>query len=152
MKNFNAITHTHVWVLDHQEALDFYVGKLGLEVKADYTRGGFRWLTVGVEGEAIPEITLDVPGPPVMDEKTAEQVRELVTKGAAGGALIFHTDDCRGTYESLRAQGVEFTQEPVDRYGSVDAGFRDPSGNGWKLIEARQEPSREVSSSAGIRS
>ena len=71
MKNFTAITHAHVWVLDHQEALDFYVGKLELEVKADYTRGGFRWLTVGVPGQAVPEIVLDVPGPPVMDEKTA---------------------------------------------------------------------------------
>ena len=71
MKNFSAITHGHIWVLDHQQALDFYVGKLGLEIKADYTRGGFRWLTIGVPGEAVPEIVLDVPGPPVMDEKTA---------------------------------------------------------------------------------
>ena len=71
MKDFNAITHAHVWVLDHQEALDFYVGQLGMEVKADYNQGGYRWLTVGVPGEAVPEIVLNVPGPPVMDEKSA---------------------------------------------------------------------------------
>ena len=105
MKNFNAITHAHVWVLDHQQALDFYVGKLGLEVKADYDRGGFRWLTVGVPGEAVPEIVLDVPGPPVMDEKTAEQVRELVTKGATGVVMVLRTDDCFGTYERAARQG-----------------------------------------------
>jgi len=138
MKNFNAITTAHVWVLDHQKALDFYVGKLGLEVRSDFSRGGFRWLTVGVVGEPLPEIVLDVPGPPVMDEKTAEQVRELVTKGATGVVMVLRTDDCFGTYERLRAKGVEFTQEPMSRYGKVDASFRDPSGNGWKLIEARR--------------
>jgi catechol 2,3-dioxygenase-like lactoylglutathione lyase family enzyme len=136
MKNFNAITHAHVWVLDHQEALDFYVGKLGLEVKADYTRGGFRWLTVGVEGEAVPEIALDVPGPPVMDEKTAEQVRELVTKGASG-FLVLRTDDCFGTHERLRAKGVEFTQEPTDNGYAVDCGLRDPFGNQIRILQPK---------------
>jgi catechol 2,3-dioxygenase-like lactoylglutathione lyase family enzyme len=136
MKNFNAITHVQLWVLDHQEALDFYVGKLGLEVKGDYTRGGFRWLTVGAEGEALPEIALNVPGPPVMDEKTAEQVRDLVTKGALGG-LVLRTDDCFATYERLRARGVEFTQEATDHGYGVDCGLRDPFGNHIRVLQPK---------------
>ena len=137
MKNYNAITHAHVWVLDHQEALDFYVGKLGLEVKADYTRGGFRWLTVGIAGEPVPEIVLDVPGPPVMDEKTAGQVRELVTKGATGVVMVLRTDDCFGTYERLRAKGVEFTQEATDHGYGIDCGLRDPFGNQIRILQPR---------------
>jgi predicted enzyme related to lactoylglutathione lyase len=137
MKNFSAITHTHLWVLDHQQALDFYVGKLGLEVKADYTVGGFRWLTVGVAGEPIPEIVLDVPGPPVMDEKTAEQVRELVTKGATGVGLVLRTDDCFGTYERLRARGVEFTQEATEHGYGIDCGLRDPFGNQIRILQPK---------------
>ena len=137
MTNFNAITHAHVWVLDHQEALDFYVGKLGLEVKADYTRGGFRWLTVGVPGEAVPEIVLDVPGPPVMDEKTAGQVRDLVTKGATGVVMVLKTDDCFGVYERLRAKGVEFTQEATDHGYGVDCGLRDPFGNQIRILQPK---------------
>jgi catechol 2,3-dioxygenase-like lactoylglutathione lyase family enzyme len=136
MKNVNAITHATVWVLDHQEALDFYVDKLGLEVKADYTRGGFRWLTVGVPGEALPEIALNVPGPPVMDEKTTQQVRDLVTKGALGG-LVLRTDDCFATYERLRALGVEFTQEATDNGYGVDCGLRDPFGNQIRILQPK---------------
>jgi catechol 2,3-dioxygenase-like lactoylglutathione lyase family enzyme len=136
MKNFNAITHAQLWVLDHQEALDFYVGKLGLEVKADYTRGGFRWLTVGAPGQNVPEIALNVPGPPVMEEKTAEQVRDLVTKGALGG-LVLRTDDCFGTYERLKALGVEFTQEATDHGYGVDCGLRDPFGNQIRVLQPK---------------
>jgi catechol 2,3-dioxygenase-like lactoylglutathione lyase family enzyme len=136
MKNFNAITHAHLWVLDHQKALDFYVGTLGLEVKADYTRAGYRWLTVGVPGEAVPELVLDVPGPPVMDEKTAAQVRELVTKGA-GGVTVLRTDDCFGTYERLRAKGVEFTQEATDNGYGIDCGLRDPFGNQIRILQPK---------------
>ena len=136
MKNFNAITHVQLWVLDHQEALDFYVGKLGLEVKADYNRGGFRWLTVGVAGEALPEIPLVVPGPPVMDEKTAEQVRALVTKGAMGG-MVLRTDDCFGTYERLRAMGVEFISEATDHGYGVDCALRDPFGNQIRILQPK---------------
>jgi uncharacterized glyoxalase superfamily protein PhnB len=137
MKNFNAITHAHVWVLDHQEALDFYVGKLELEVKADLTQGGFRWLTVGVPGEPIPEIVLDVPGPPVMDETTAAQVRELVTKGATGVVLVLRTDDCFALYERLRAKGVEFTQEATAHPYGVDCGLRDPFGNQIRILQPK---------------
>jgi uncharacterized glyoxalase superfamily protein PhnB len=137
MKNFDAITHGHVWVLDHQEALDFYVGKLGLEVKADYTQGGFRWLTVGVAGEPVPEIVLDVPGPPVMDEKTAEQVRELVTKGATGVVMVLRTSDCFGLYERLRAAGVEFTQAATEHGYGIDCGLRDPFGNQIRILQPK---------------
>ena len=138
MSTFNAITHAHVWVLDHQEALDFYVGKLGLEVKADHTKGGFRWLTVGVPGQAIPEIVLDVPGPPVMDERTAQQVRDLVTKGATGVAMVLETADCFGVYERLLARGVEFTQAATDHGYGVDCGLRDPFGNQIRILQPKR--------------
>lgn len=137
MKNFSQITTAHIWVLDHQEALDFYVGKLGLEVKADISKGGFRWLTVGVPGEPVPEIVLDVPGPPVMDEKTAGQVRELVTKGATGVVMVLRTDDCFGTYERLLAKGVEFTQPATDHGYGVDCGLRDPFGNQIRILQPK---------------
>ena len=101
-------------------------------------RGGFRWLTVGVPGEAIREIVLDVPGPPAMDEKTAEQVRELVTKGATGGRDgASRTDDCFGTYERLRAKGVEFTQEATDHGYGIDCGLRDPFGNQIRILQPK---------------
>ena len=132
------ITHTFIHVLDQDEALDFYVGKLGMVVNTDADLGFMRWLTVNMPDEPELQLGLMLPGPPAYDDATAEQIRELVAKGAAGGGLIFETDDCLGTYEELRAAGVEFTQEPVDRYGTVDAGFRDPSGNGWKMIQARR--------------
>lgn len=138
MSTFNAITHAHLFVLDHQQALDFYVGKLGLEVKADINKGGFRWLTVGIPGEPFPEITLDVPGPPMMDEKTAAQVRDLLTKGATGVALVLRTDDCFGLYEKLKAKGVEFTQEAVDHGYGVDCGLRDPFGNQIRVLQPKK--------------
>ena len=138
MANFNAITHAHIWVLDHQEAIDFYVGKLGLEVRTDLTRGGFRWLTVGVPGKTVPEIVLDVPGPPVMDEQTAAQVRDLVTKGATGVAMVLETDDCFGIYERLRASGVEFTQPATDHGYGVDCGLRDPFGNQIRILQPKR--------------
>lgn len=137
MKNFNAITHAHVWVFDHQQALDFYVGKLGLEVKADYSRAGFRWLTIGVAGEAVPEIVLDVPGPPIMDEKTAEQVRALVAKGATGVVMVLRTEDCFVTCEQLRSKGVEFTQEAMDHGYGVDCALRDPFGNQIRILQPK---------------
>jgi predicted enzyme related to lactoylglutathione lyase len=137
MKNFSAITHGHIWVFDHQQALDFYVGKLGLEVKADYTRGAYRWLTIGVAGEAVPEMVLDVPGPPVTDEETARQVRDLVGKGATGVVMVLKTDDCHGTYERLRAKGVEFTQEAIDHGYGVDCALRDPFGNQLRILQPK---------------
>jgi extradiol dioxygenase family protein len=140
MSNFTAITHAPIWVLDHQQALDFYVGKLGLEVKADYTQGGFRWLTVGVPGQAVPEIVLTVPGPPMMDAKTAEQVRELITKGAMGG-LVMKTEDCFGLSGRLKAKGVEFTQEATEHGYGTDCGIRDPFGNQIRVLQPKARKS-----------
>ena len=137
MKNFNAITHAHLWVLDHEQALDFYVGKLGFEVKADYSQGGYRWLTVGVAGEPVPEIVLDVPGPPAVDAQTAETLRDLVTKGAMGITMAIRTDDCRALHEALVARGVEFTQDPTDHGYGIDCGLRDPFGNQIRILQPK---------------
>ncbi|GCD94181.1 VOC family protein [Embleya hyalina] len=126
---FTTIFQSQIFVLDQNEALDFYVGKLGLEVKADVDMGVMRRLTVGIPGEAGREILLEKPGPPSMSAETADQVRDLVTKGAMGGWLIFTTADCRKTYETLLAKGVEFTEEPTERPYGVDCGLRDPFGN-----------------------
>ncbi len=112
---FNAITQSQIYVLDQDEAIDFYVGKLGLEITADLDMGFMRWLTVAVPHHPERQILLEKPGAPAMSEETAEQVRELVTKGAMGGWLILTTDDCRKTYETLLAKGVEFTEEPTER-------------------------------------
>jgi catechol 2,3-dioxygenase-like lactoylglutathione lyase family enzyme len=135
----NAISHTSIYVLDQDEALDFYVGKLGLEVNTDADMGFMRWLTVNVPGEPGREILLEKPGPPAHDEATAEQVRELVTKGAAG-VTIFTTPDCRKTYEELVERGVEFTQEPVERFYGTDCALRDPFGNAIRITQPAPEP------------
>ena len=108
-----TLSQSQIYVLDQDEALDFYVGKLGLEVVTDADLGFMRWLTVGVPGQPGREILLERPGPPALDEATAEQVRELITKGAMGGWLIFTTDDCRKTYEVLSAKGVEFIDDSL---------------------------------------
>jgi catechol 2,3-dioxygenase-like lactoylglutathione lyase family enzyme len=129
----NSLTLSQIYVLDQNEALDFYVGKLGLEVKTDTDLGFMRWLTVIVPGQPDREILLEVPGPPALDDATAEQVREMLTKGATGGWLGFTTDDCRKTYETLAAQGVEFTQEPVEQLYGIDCGLRDPFGNAIRI-------------------
>jgi catechol 2,3-dioxygenase-like lactoylglutathione lyase family enzyme len=112
----------------YAEALDFYVGKLGVEVNTDADMGFMRWLTVNVPGEPGRELLLLTPGQPAMDDETAEQIRELVTKGAMG-ATIFTTADCRATYEELLAKGVEFTEEPVERAYGTDCALRDPFGD-----------------------
>ncbi|WP_405793434.1 VOC family protein [Streptomyces sp. NBC_01506] len=134
---FTAITHSQIYVLDQDAALDFYVGTLGLEVNADIDMGFMRWLTVNVPGHPDRQILLEKPGPPAMSEETAEQVRELVTKGATGGSLIFTTDDCRKTYETLLARGVEFTDEPTERPYGIDCGLRDPFGNNIRFTQLK---------------
>jgi catechol 2,3-dioxygenase-like lactoylglutathione lyase family enzyme len=131
----NSIRISHVFVLDQDEALDFYVGKLGLEVAEDQDLGFMRWLTVRVPGEGGREILLERPGPPAMDEGAAAQIRELITKGASGFAVGFTTDDCKKTYETLKARGVEFTQEPTTREYGTDIGLRDPFGNHIRILE-----------------
>jgi extradiol dioxygenase family protein len=123
-----------VYVLDKDEALDFYVGMLGLEKGNDVRQGAYRWLTVRVPG-AETEIQLEQPGPPLHDEKTAEQIRELVTKGALNG-LVLLSDDVRGLYESLRAKGfTDFTQEPTEHFYGTDMGLRDPFGNAIRIVQ-----------------
>ncbi|MGH9027214.1 MAG: VOC family protein [Acidimicrobiia bacterium] len=129
----NAITHSQIYVLDQDEALAFYVGKLGLEVNTDADLGFMRWLTVNVPGDPGRQILLERPGPPAMDEATAEQVRELLTKGAMGGSLILTTDNCQETYETLLAQGVEFNQEPTEQPYGIDCALRDPFGNNIRI-------------------
>ena len=125
-----------LYVRDQDEALAFYVEKLGFVVHTDVGNGPYRWLTVQAPGQTAFQLGLFLPGPPVHDAATAQTLHEMVAKGAMP-PLVLAVDDCRATYQRLSALGVEFTQEPVDRYGAVDAGFRDPSGNGWKMIQAR---------------
>jgi catechol 2,3-dioxygenase-like lactoylglutathione lyase family enzyme len=136
----NAITHSAIYVLDQDEAVDFYVGKLGLEVHTDADLGFMRWLTVNVPGHPEREILLERPGPPAHDDQTAEQVRELVTKGALGLAAIITTDDVRRDYDRLVAAGVEFTEEPTERFYGTDCGFRDPFGNQLRLGQPKEGP------------
>jgi catechol 2,3-dioxygenase-like lactoylglutathione lyase family enzyme len=132
-----SLSVTTVKVLDQDEALDFYVNKLGLEKAKDIKQGPFRWLTVRVPGEDV-EIFLEEPGPPVHDEATAEQLRELITKGAMG-SLVLLTDDARGLYETLRERGVtDFTQEPTDHFYGTDLGIRDPFGNGIRILQPKE--------------
>jgi uncharacterized glyoxalase superfamily protein PhnB len=131
-----------VWVHDQDEALEFYTKKLGFEVRSDVTvpeLGNFRWLTVSPPGQDDVAITLmAIPGPPVMDEATAAQVRELMAKGFAG-TVFLTTDDCQASYEELRSRGVEFTEVPEERPYGIDSGFRDPSGNSFRLTQVRRD-------------
>ena len=135
-----AIRISSIFVPDQDEALDFYVGKLGLEVRSDVDLGFMRWLTVAVPGDDSREILLEKPGPPAMDDATAGQVRELVAKGATGFAAGFLTDDCRRTYEELKARGVEFTQAPTEYFYGIDCGLRDPFGNNMRILQPAPEP------------
>ena len=126
-----------LYVRDQDEALAFYVEKLGFRVHTDVRNGSYRWLTVQHPEQPLFQLGLFTPGPPVLDAATAQAVRAIVAKGAMP-PLVLVVEDCRAAHERMRERGVEFTQEPVDRYGTVDAGFRDPSGNGWKMIQARR--------------
>ena len=137
---YNSINISSIFVLDQDEALDFYVGKLGLEVSADMDLGSMRWLTVRVPGQPGRDVLLELPGPPSMDQKTADQVRELVTKGATGFSLGLTTDDCRKTYETLKARGVEISEEPTDRGYGTDFGLRDPFGNHLRIVQLAAQP------------
>ena len=133
------LTHVNVWVHDQDDALAFYTQKLGMELRQDVTvpeMGNFRWLSVGPVGQ--PDVALallPIPGPPVFDEETAEQLKAIVAKGAAGG-LFFETDDCRAAYEELKSRGVEFVDEPTERPYGLDAGFRDNSGNQIRMMQS----------------
>ena len=134
------ITHTFIHVLDQDEALDFYVGKLGMVVSTDADLGFMRWLTVTLPDQPDLELGLMLPGPPAYDDATAEEIRELVAKGAAGGGVIFQTDDCRATFETLQAAGVEVTQEPTERFYGIDCAVRDPFGNPIRITQPPDGP------------
>jgi predicted enzyme related to lactoylglutathione lyase len=134
----NQLTHAQVWVHDQDEALAFYTEKLGMELREDVTvpeMGNFRWLSVGVPGQDVAITLMAVPGPPVFDEATRDQILALVAKGAATG-LFFSTDDCQASYEALKSRGVEFTQEPTEQPYGIDVGFRDVSGNHFRMMQS----------------
>ena len=132
------IASAQLWVHDQDVALEFYTRKLGMEVRADVTvpeMGNFRWLTVGPAGQDDVSIVLmAIPGPPVLSDETADQVRDLMAKGFAG-TVFLTTDDVRASYEELKRRGVEFTEEPEERPYGIDSGFRDPSGNSFRLTQ-----------------
>jgi catechol 2,3-dioxygenase-like lactoylglutathione lyase family enzyme len=132
------IANAQLWVHDQDEALDFYTKKLGMEVRSDVTMpemGGFRWLTVGPVGQPDFAIVLmAVPAPPMIDAETGDEIRELMAKGFAG-TVFLTTDDCQASYEELRDRGVEFQEIPEARPYGIDAGFRDPSGNSFRLTQ-----------------
>jgi catechol 2,3-dioxygenase-like lactoylglutathione lyase family enzyme len=135
------ISNAHLWVHDQDEALAFYTQKMGMEVRADVTLpelGDFRWLAVAPpDTPDVSIVLMAIPGPPVMDAETAEQVRSLMAKGFAG-TVFLTTDDVRAAYEELKARGVEFTEPPEERPYGIDTGFRDPSGNSLRLTEVRE--------------
>jgi predicted enzyme related to lactoylglutathione lyase len=132
------IANAQLWVHDQDEALAFYVQKLGWQVGVDVTvpeLGNFRWLTVSPpQQDDFSVVLMAIPGPPVMDNETAEQVKALMAKGFAG-TVFLTTDDCQASYEQLRDRGVEFTDTPEERPYGIDCGFRDPSGNALRLTQ-----------------
>jgi predicted enzyme related to lactoylglutathione lyase len=135
------IANAQLWVHDQDEALAFYTQKLGMEVRSDATlaeMGNFRWLAVGPAGQPdIGIVLMAIPGPPVMDSETAGEVRDLMAKGFAG-TIFLTTEDCQASYEELKGRGVEFTEEPEERPYGIDCGFRDPSGNSFRLTQVRE--------------
>jgi catechol 2,3-dioxygenase-like lactoylglutathione lyase family enzyme len=133
-----ALSYSFIYVLDHDEAVDFYVGKLGLEVGVDADLGPFRWLTVRVPGKSETELVLATPEMG-HDDETAAAIRELVAKGGGNG-VIFSVDDCRRTYEELLEKGVEFTQEPTEHFYGIDCGLRDPFGNPLRITQPAPQP------------
>ena len=132
----NGIQVAGIYVRDQDEALQFYVDRLGFRIHTDARNGAYRWLTVQHPDQPDFQLGLFRPQEPLVDGATARQLEEAVAKGAMP-PLVMLVEDCAKAFETLQAKGVEFTQEPIARYGSVDASFRDPSGNGWKLVQAR---------------
>ena len=134
------IANAQLWVQDQDEALAFYTDKVGMEVRADVTvpeLGNFRWLTVGLAGQDVSIVLMAIPGPPVMDAETTEQVRMLMAKGFAG-TIFLTTDDCQASYEELKGRGIDFVEEPEERPYGIDSAFRDPSGNHIRLTQVRE--------------
>jgi uncharacterized glyoxalase superfamily protein PhnB len=133
------LANAQLWVHDQDEALAFYTEKVGMEVRTDVTLpelGDFRWLAVGMPDQDVSIVLMAIPGPPVMEADTAEQVHDLMSKGFAG-TVFLETDDCQAAYEELKGRGVEFTEAPEERPYGIDSGFRDPSGNSLRLTEVK---------------
>jgi catechol 2,3-dioxygenase-like lactoylglutathione lyase family enzyme len=139
-----SINISHVWVLDQNEALEFYVGKLGLEVSGDVDLGEMRWLTVRVPGQPGRDILLEKPGPPSVDPDSAKKIRELITKWASGFTIGFTTSDCQAVFKDLKAKGVEITQEPVTHFYGTDIGIRDPFGNHIRIAQLAEAPPQKA--------
>jgi predicted enzyme related to lactoylglutathione lyase len=137
------IANAQLWVHDQDDALAFYTGKLGMEVRSDVTvaeMGNFRWLAVSPAGQSdVAIVLMAIPGPPLMDSETTKEVENLMAKGFAG-TIFLATDDCRASYEELKGRGVEFVEEPEERPYGIDSSFRDPSGNNIRLTEVRELP------------
>ena len=135
------LASAQLWVHDQDEALDFYIKKLGWEVRADVTlkeMGNFRWLTVGPAAQPDVSIVLmPIPAEPIMDAESRKQVENVMAKGFAG-TLFLTTDDVYADCEQLKSQGVEFSEEPEERPYGIDSGFRDPSGNSFRLTQVRE--------------
>lgn len=135
------IATAQLWVHDQDDALAFYTKKVGMEVRADVTlpeMGNFRWLTVGPAGQPdIAIVLMPIPGPPVIESETGDEIRSLMAKGFAG-TIFLNTDDCQASYEELRARGVEFVDAPEERPYGIDSSFRDPSGNHLRLTQVRE--------------
>lgn len=138
----SSVSHTGIWVLDQDAALDFYVNKLGFQVHTDARMGDYRWLTVTPPEQPELQIILSVPAPPALDADAAEQIKSLIVSGQMGCGILA-TKDCRATYEELKARGVEFTEEPTERFYGIDCAFRDNFGNPWRLTQPLENPPRE---------
>jgi catechol 2,3-dioxygenase-like lactoylglutathione lyase family enzyme len=136
MRQSQGVGLVGLYVRDQDEALQFYVEKLGFRVETDAQNGDYRWLTVQHPDQPSFQLGLFSPQSPTVDAATVQALREIVAKGAMP-PLVLIVDDCRAAHDRMLARGVEFTQEPLERYGGVDASVRDPSGNGWKLVQAR---------------
>lgn len=135
------LSTAQVWVHDQDEALKFYTEKLGMEVRTDVTvaeMGNFRWLTVGVPDQDVELVLMAIPEPPMIDDATRDEIAALTAKGFAG-TVFFATDDCQKSYEELSARGVEFTETPEERPYGIDCGFRDPSGNSFRLTQVTDQ-------------
>ena len=148
---YTRINLSSIFVLDLDKAIDFYVNTLGMELTNDMDLGFMRWVTVGVAGQPGRDVLLELPGPPGMDEKSGEQVRDLVTKGATGFALGLVTDNAAKTYETLKARGVEFTSELQTHFYGTDFGLRDPFGNNMRITELATSDNGLPKSAEGIK-
>jgi uncharacterized glyoxalase superfamily protein PhnB len=148
---YTRINLSSIFVLDLDKAIDFYVNMLGMELTNDMDLGFMRWVTVGVPGQPGRDVLLELPGPPGMDEKAAEQMRDLVTKGATGFALGLVTDNAAKTYETLKARGVEFTSEMQTHFYGTDFGLRDPFGNNMRITELATTDNGLPKSAEGIK-